>query len=267
MTVFEAGERDERGSERKGEVVQLLRKPFGRGAVLAVALAVLWSSAGRSVELGGFFEHTLYTQEGEPAEDYKSRVLLMLHGFKSAMPNNDYGVIHEAFGEAHTVAGYNYDYVNVPANVSDLDELAALLKDRRVIVIGTSLGGFWADYMAKRFQIDGAILVNPAVRPDQTMQRHLGKQHSKKRMSDFMVTEAAVQAYRQLDQPDQSDARRLVLLCKDDEVLDYRNASEVFKGEPDTQTVVFEEGGHNLPLERRDVMAAIRGFIEETWND
>ncbi len=256
----------------KGAFGHMLRRAFGRRTGLAVALCgvfwgAFWATEAGSVEIGGFFEHTLYTQEGEPAEDYKPQVVLMLHGFKSAMPNNDYGVVHEAFGEAHTVAGYNYDYVDVSANVSDLDDLAELLKDRRVIVIGTSLGGFWADYMAKRFQIDGAILVNPAVKPDETMRRNLGKQHSKKRMSDFTVTAAAVEAYGQLDQPDQSDARRLVLLCKDDEVLDYRNASEVFEGEPDTQTVVFDAGGHNLPLARPDVMAAIRGFIEETWKD
>ncbi len=272
MMAFEVGVRDESGLRRKGEILQLLRNAFGRRAVLVVASvalgAALWTSEGRAVELGGFFEHTLYTQEGEPAEDYKPQVLLLLHGFKSAMPNNDFGLIHEAFGEAYTVAGYNYDYVDVAANAGDIDQLVEqVLKDRRIIVIGTSLGGFWADYMAKRFEIDGAILVNPSVKPEETMRRNLGDQHSKKRMSDFTVTEVAVKAYSLLDQPDRSGARRLVLLSKDDEILDYREAVEAFHGTPDTETIVFDEGGHNLPLERPDVAAAIRGFIEETWKD
>lgn len=235
-----------------------------RLAVVAAAVVAFSTVPSSAVELGGFFEHTLYTQDGEPAEAYKPQVLLLLHGFKSAMPNSDYGVVRESFAESHTVAGFNYDYVDVAANVREFDELfAKFLGNRAVIAIGTSLGGFWADYLVNRFEIDGAILINPSVKSDDTMRRNMGEQYSKKRQVKFTVTEAAVKAYAGLDYPARSGARRLVLLSEDDEILDYRVAAAAFAGDPGTKVVVFEEGGHNLPLDRPDVMAAVRDFVEE----
>ncbi len=242
-----------------------MRKYRGiRAALIAAALLALVTGRGHAVELGGFFEFTLYTEEGEPAEAFKPRVLLLLHGFKSAMPNYDYGVIHKAFAADRTVAGFNYDYTDVKENVEEFGELfETLLRDRSVVVIGTSLGGFWADYLVNRFELEGAVLVNPSVRPEETMRRALGEQYSKKRQEKFTVTEAAVAAYSALETPSREAARRLVLLSRDDEILDYQVAAEAFAGHPNTKVVVFGEGGHNLDLDRPEVMAEIRNFIDQ----
>jgi len=237
------------------------------GTRLVVAAAILAALAivpSRAAELGGFFEHTLYTQDDEPAEAYKPRVLLLLHGLKSAMPNHDYGVIYEAFADSYTVAGFNYDYTDVMANVREFDDLfARFLDGRAVTVIGTSLGGFWADYVANHFETDGAILVNPSVKPEETMQRNLGEQYSKKRQASFTVTQEAVNAYAKLNYAARRGVRRLVLLSKDDKILDYREAVEAYANAPGTKVVVFEMGGHNLALDRPDVAAVIRSFIKD----
>jgi len=236
-----------------------------RLVVAAAAFAALTSVQSRAAELGGFFEHTLYTQDGEPAEAYKPGVLLLLHGFKSAMPNHDYGVIYDTFADAYTVAGFNYDYVDVTANVREFDDLfARFLDGRKVTLIGTSLGGFWADYAANRFETAGAILVNPSVKPEDTMKRTLGEQYSKKRRAKFTVTQEAVTAYAKLDYAARGGVKRLILLSKDDEIVDHRVAVKAFANTPGTKVVVFETGGHNLELARPDVMAVIRNFIENT---
>lgn len=233
--------------------------------VLAAAVSVMLAAAPvRSAELGGYFEHTLFTQDGEQADDYKDHVVLMLHGFKSAMPNYDLRIMHRAFADAYTVAGFNYDYTDAAANVTEFGDLfARFLDGRRVTVIGTSLGGFWADFVANSFDVDGAILVNPSVKPVETMRRNLGEQFSRKRQAHFTVTEEAMEAYATLDYATRPGVRRLVLLTKDDSILDYREALEAFSGTDGTRVVVFEEGGHNLELERPDVMAVIQDFIEQ----
>lgn len=236
-------------------------------AFLLVPL-LAWASVASAVELGGFFEHTLYTADGEPAEDYKPRVILLLHGFKSAMPNHDYYVLQEAFGERYTVAGFNYDYTDVDANRRELDDLfERFLENRDVIVVGTSLGGFWADYAARQAGADAVIMVNPSVKPADTMRRALGEQYSKKRQLTFTVTEAHAEAYAAATPKVPSAARRLLLLSADDELLDHQVAAETFAETEGTEVVVFEEGGHNLPLERPDVMETLRRFIAETWKD
>ena len=230
----------------------------------ALALMALATAPVRSAKLGGYFEYTLFTQDGEPANDYKDHVLLMLHGFKSAMPNHDLRVMHRAFADVYTVAGFNYDYTDPAANVMEFDALfARFLDGRRVTVIGTSLGGFWADFVANRFDVDGVIMVNPSVKPVETMRRNLGENFSRKRQEHFTVTEDHMTAYAALEDAGRPGVRRLVLLTKDDAILDYREAVEAFSGAAGTRVVVFEEGGHNLELERPDVMAIIQDFIEQ----
>ena len=230
----------------------------------AAALMTLATVPVQSAKLGSYFEHTLFTQDREPAEAYKDHVLLMLHGFKSAMPNHDLRVMHRAFADGYTVAGFNYDYTDPAANVTEFEDLfARFLDGRRVTVIGTSLGGFWADFVVNSFDVDGAILVNPSVKPVETMRRNLGENFSRKRQEHFTVTEDHMKAYADLDVPARPGARRLVLLTKDDAILDYREAVEAFSGAAGTRVVVFEEGGHNLELERPDVMAIIQDFIAQ----
>ena len=80
-------------------------------------------AVSRAVELGGFFAYTLYNQSDEPAEEFKDDILLLFHGFRSAMPNHDYRVLHEAFKDSHSVVGFNYDYVDVNTNLRELDDL------------------------------------------------------------------------------------------------------------------------------------------------
>ena len=246
------------------------RRPTIRHRLAALVLAplLLWTPAAMAVELGGFFEHTLYTKDGEPAEAYKPRVILLLHGFKSAMPNHDYYVLQEAFGGDYTVAGFNYDYLDVDANRREFEDLfGRLLKDRKVIVLGTSLGGFWADQTCAIADCDGVILINPAVDPADVMRRALGEQYSKKRQLTFTVTEAHVDAYADATPEAPASTRRLLLLAADDELLDHRMTAEAYAEIDGTETTIFETGGHNLPLERPDVMETLRRFIAETWKD
>jgi predicted esterase YcpF (UPF0227 family) len=45
---------------------------------------------------------------------------------------------------------------------------------RKLLFIGSSLGGFWAQRLAPEF---GAriVLINPSMRPDETLARHIGR--------------------------------------------------------------------------------------------
>ena len=222
------------------------------------------SAATKAAELGGFFPYTLYNQSEEPADDFKEDILLLFHGFKSTMPNHDYRVLYEAFKNSHTVVGFNYAYVDVETNIRELDDLYnRFLEDHTLVILGTSLGGFWGDYFAHSVGAGGVILVNPAINPGETARRSFGEQYSEKRQEAFTITEETVTAYSSMKWSDNPRTKRLVLLTKDDEVLDYREALEHFRDAANTEVIVFEEGGHNLLLERDDVMAEIRRFVAQ----
>jgi hypothetical protein len=133
-------------------------------AGLVIVWAVSVPAPGQAVEYGRDLKFTLYSGQGETAAEFKENVILMLHGFASAMPNRTYKVLNRAFGATHTVVGFNYDYVDVAANRAELQELYdRFLEGRNLIVVGTSLGGFWANYFANHVGARGAILINPVV--------------------------------------------------------------------------------------------------------
>ena len=237
-----------------------------RRAFLAQGLAaacLLGALPGEAAKRGAFFEYTVYTKGRIAPEDYKPRVIVALHGFLSAMPNHNYYILDEAFGEDRTVVGFNYDYLDVARNVAEFDDFhARFLKDREVIVVGSSLGGFWADYFAKRIGASGLIMVNPVADPAERAAKRLGEHYSKKRDKTVVVTEQTVEAYAGLEQTDDDRIERLILLAKDDEVLDYRDAVTRYGSDETSKVVFFEQGGHSLDLSRPDVMSVIRAYVE-----
>jgi len=233
-------------------------------AGLTLVWAVGTPGPGRAVEYGRDQEFTLYSERGETAAEFKTNVILTLHGFGSAMPNRTYKILNKAFGATHTVVGFNYDYVEVAANQVELQELYdRFLKGRNLIVVGTSLGGFWANYFANRVGARGAILINPVVDPQELMRVTQGENYSERRQKTFQVDEEAVAAYGTVRPVENPQTDVLVLLTADDELLPYRDAVRVFSASGRARIEIFDWGGHSPPIDRPDILAAIRRFVEE----
>ncbi len=256
------------GRERETGKANAGRGP-GRRAVLLSGLAtlgLLGTRGSHAAKQGSFFEYTVYSKGRVPPEDYKQSVIVALHGFLSAMPNYNYYRLDEAFGAEHTVVGFNYDYLDVARNLAEFDAFyEGFLRGRDVVVIGTSLGGFWADYFANRIGARGLIMVNPVADPAARATKHLGAHYSKKRDKTVVVTEQTVADYAALEPAADAGIERLLLLCKDDDVLDFREAERRYGALAGTRTVYFDEGGHSLDLARPDVMPVIRAYIEQRF--
>jgi len=130
-------------------------------------------------------------------------------------------------------------------------------------VVGTSLGGFCANYFANHVGARGAILINPVVDSQELMRVMQGENYSERRQKSFEVAEEAVMAYGTVQPVENPQTEMLVLLTKDDAVLRYQEAVQVFSAASRARIEIFETGGHSPPLGRPDIMAAIRQFIEE----
>lgn len=234
----------------------------------ALWLAALWlavaAAPAQAVDYGRDQAFTLYAADGVTAAAFKQDVILVLHGFASAMPNRTYKILHKAFGKSHTVLGFNYDYLDVAANRAELQELYdRFLAGRTLIVVGTSLGGFWADYFANQVGARGAILVNPVVDPQALLRDMQGEHYSERRQKSFQVTDADADAYATLRSDPNPRTDVLVLLTRDDDLLPYEEAVEAYAARARAETAIFELGGHSPPLDRPDILAVIRQFVEE----
>ncbi len=106
-------------------------------------------------------------------------------------------------------------------------------------LIGSSLGGFWATCAAERFHLP-AVLVNPAVHPQQLLQHYLGEQINPYTGVRYLLEPQHMAELAALDSEAPSAPERLWLLQQaGDEVLDYRQAVDYYRACPTT----LEAGG------------------------
>lgn len=155
-------------------------------------------------------------------------MLLYIHGFNSS-PQSDKGrqsaaFIGENFPELEFVAP------QLPAAPAEamalLEQLVcdALEQKQPLAFIGSSLGGYYATYLAEKYG-GRAVLVNPAVKPYELFAQFLGTQHNPYTGETYQVVPAHQHILKSFDtevirHPD----RFMVMLQSGDEVLDYRQA-------------------------------------------
>ncbi|WP_284155109.1 YqiA/YcfP family alpha/beta fold hydrolase [Sulfuricystis thermophila] len=113
----------------------------------------------------------------------------------------------------------------------------------RVTLVGSSLGGFYATYLAERHGLR-AVLVNPAVVAAIELERYLGPQTWLHSGESFEFTRAHIAELRALEVPKLADPSRYWLLVEEgDEVLDYRVAVARYAGARQT---VLPGGDHGF---------------------
>jgi hypothetical protein len=115
---------------------------------------------------------------------------------------------------------------------------------RKLMLIGSSLGGFWAQRLAPEFDAC-MVLINPSMRPDETLARHTGRHRNEATGGDTVLTAQdvlALKAHR--IEPCNPKVPTLLLLDADDEVLDYRLAEAALRG--CGKTIVYPDGSHRF---------------------
>ena len=107
---------------------------------------------------------------------------------------------------------------------------AAAVECRSLAFIGSSLGGFYATWLAERFAAR-AVVINPAIRPAADLRPLVGRQRNPHTGVEYEVTPAhfveleALQIER-ITRPE----RYLLLVRTGDELLDWRVATAFYAG-------------------------------------
>lgn len=109
-------------------------------------------------------------------------------------------------------------------------------------LIGSSLGGFYATWLAERHGVR-AVLVNPAVRPYVLLEPALGPQQNLYSGKRYRLTPEHLAELRELEVASITPARYLLITRTGDEVLDYRDALERYRG---CEQLVIEGGDHGF---------------------
>ena len=106
---------------------------------------------------------------------------------------------------------------------------AAIAELGRPLLVGSSLGGYYATHLAERHGLK-ALLINPAVSPHRMFDGFLGTQKNLYTDEAWELTHDHVTALAELEVPAPQDPQRYqVWLQTGDETLDYRLAQQYYR--------------------------------------
>ena len=169
--------------------------------------------------------------------------LIYLHGFRSSPQSFKAQLLRRAMAQA----GRAQDFVCPALPASPAAAMALIMEQivpgERDVVVGSSLGGYYARHLAEQCGAR-SVLLNPSVRPAESLARHLGRGtlfHSDEPF-EFIAThleELRSFEVKRVSRPE----RCLLIAATGDELLDWREMVAAWAG---AQTVVIEGSDHAL---------------------
>ena len=155
--------------------------------------------------------------------------LLYIHGFLSSPQSVKARQVQAWAAPRHDLR------VHAPALPADPESALAILEETVQAcatapgLIGSSLGGFYANILAARHGLR-AVLINPAVHPHMLLQRYAGAPQAEH--GDVMtgVTPAHFSLLERVEIRPVHSEHLWVLLETGDETLDYRQAEQFYQG-------------------------------------
>ncbi len=186
-------------------------------------------------------------------------MVVYVHGFNSSALSFKASLIFQrmtALGRGAEFACPDLDHRPRRA-MAQLEAQIAAAGKAPVTLIGSSLGGYYATYLAEKLGVRAA-LVNPSVRPHELLRGYIGLQHNLYTGAEYEFTEAHLAELRQLEVARITPGRYLLLVTTGDEVLDYRSAVEKYRG---CEQIVVEGGDHGFG-QFADYLDIVLGFCD-----
>jgi len=172
-------------------------------------------------------------------------MLLYIHGFNSAPASHKARLLKqrlEAMGRGNELTCPALP--DRPAYaMAMLEEQLSRVQPAEVTLVGSSLGGFYATYLAEKIGVR-AVLVNPAVEPYLGLQAYLGPQKNIYTGATYELTHRHLEELLVLDVDRPTRLSRYYLMVTTgDEVLDYRKAVQKYAG---AQQLVVHGSDHGF---------------------
>ncbi|MEI8095113.1 MAG: YqiA/YcfP family alpha/beta fold hydrolase [Spirochaetales bacterium] len=173
--------------------------------------------------------------------------ILYLHGFASTGNATKAEELRRAFGSGGEVLSPTLD----PDPEKAWGQISQILnvphEQMPLLVVGSSLGGFYADYARLRFNV-ACVLVNPLVEPER-LEPFVGTNRNQKTGEPFEFTrkdlDSLLQMKREKEALRRSLAPALVLVAEDDELLPFRVARDHYQS-LGLRIVTVPQGGHRF---------------------
>ena len=168
-------------------------------------------------------------------------MIVYLHGFNSSPKSHKAQVMAKYLQERGLASQYACPALP-PLAGEAIREIEKLPLGAATCLVGSSLGGFYATYLAEKHGARAA-LINPAIEPHVGLRAYLGPQTNLHTGAPYDLTERHLQEWEALVVPAIHPERYLLLVETGDELLDYRQSVARYAG---ARQIVVQGGDHSL---------------------
>jgi predicted esterase YcpF (UPF0227 family) len=191
-----------------------------------------------------------------------STLIVYLHGFRSS-PRSSKAVITGDAVKALSSIDESFEWycpqllaspkMSVDMVMQHIDKSKA----DRLVIIGSSLGGFYANYLAEKYTCK-ALVLNPAVRAARELAPHVGMltTYDSNEPFDFRpeyIDELKALQVEKITTPE----RYFLIAAKGDELLDWNEMAEFYQG---ANQLILEGSDHGIS-EYRELVPRVLEFI------
>ncbi len=176
-------------------------------------------------------------------------MIIYLHGFRSAPASIKARALKERMAARGLADAFWCEQLPVSPRAAialaeeEIRRQLAANPTHRPTLVGSSLGGYYATWLAETWDLD-AVLVNPAVVAPLSLEAYVGTQTNMYTGETFDFTHGHIAELRALELPELSRPERFWLMVETgDEVLDYRAAVARYAG---ARQSVFDGGDHGF---------------------
>jgi len=172
-------------------------------------------------------------------------MLVYLHGLNSSGRSHKAGVLRQWLAPT-PVSAPSYPAHRPDAAIRELSGFFGRLRGKRApLVVGSSMGGFYGQYLARRFAFAHLFLINPALAPWDLFREHEGRLQTTDRGETYLIDRELIESTRRYGITDPCDGVATTLfLDRGDEVIDYRIAESLYRD--CGRLRIFDGGDHGF---------------------
>jgi len=170
-------------------------------------------------------------------------MIIYLHGFNSSPTSHKAQILKRHLAGRGGSPAYSCPALP-PSGRSAIAIIEAIMTSATgaVCLVGSSLGGFYATYLAERHNVR-AVLLNPAIEPHVGLRPFLGAQKNLYTGEEYELRRDHLEEWSALYCARVTPARYFLIVETADEVLDYRQAVSRYAG---AEQLVIPGGDHSL---------------------
>ena len=160
-------------------------------------------------------------------------MVVYLHGLNSSSRSHKAAVLRETLAPV-TLLAPDYPAHRPDAAVAVLSDFLSELAGQSPppILVGSSMGAFYGQYLARRFPVAHLFMINPALKPWELLPAYVDTPMTTAGGEEYRLTRAVIESTRAygIDDPcDDALVPTTLFLDQGDEVIDYRVAEAFYR--------------------------------------